>query len=109
MKLGYPLATANDLIAGPNLSEQPDATDASSAVSFTLRDQIQTKLKKFEQDKAAYGRLVHRLRGIIATHLPPTAIFLIVGKGNELTSLGTRQGWHFPQSVFNLPAPWPFK
>ena len=98
VKLGYPLATANDLIAGPNLSEQPDATDASSALSFTLRDQIQTKLKKFEQDKAAYGRLVHRLRGIIATHLPPTAIFLIVGKGNELTSLGTRQGWHFPQS-----------
>jgi hypothetical protein len=102
VKLGYPLATANDLTPCPKLSEQPETADASSAMLFSLRDQIQTKLKKFEQDKAAYGRLVHRLRGIIATHLPPTSIFLIVTKGNELTTLGARRGWHFPQTEDGL-------
>jgi hypothetical protein len=102
VKLGYPPATANDLTVSPKPSDQSEIADASPATLFTLRDQIQTKLKQFDQDKAAYGRLVHRLRGIIATHLPPTAIFLIVSKGNELTNLGARRGWHFPQTEDGL-------
>jgi hypothetical protein len=100
--LGYPLATAEDLTASPELPKHSETADSSPRTSLNLRSQIQRKLKKFEQDKAAYDRLVHRLRGMIATHLPPTATFLVVSKGNELTNLGTRRGWHFPQTEDGL-------
>jgi hypothetical protein len=102
VRLGYPLATAAELEPGTKLPAPPERHDASSAVAFDLGNQIQTKLNKFEQNKVAYERLVRRVRELIAAHLPAAATFLVASKGNELLNVGTRRGWHFPQTEDGL-------
>jgi hypothetical protein len=45
-----------------------------------------------------YQRVIHRIRGIVYTALPPNAVVVVVSKGDDdLLQLDGRQGWHFPQ------------
>jgi len=47
----------------------------------------------------AYQRLIHRIREVVSTSLPPEATVIVVTKGDsELLRLDSRRAWHFPQA-----------
>lgn len=47
-----------------------------------------------------YGGMVHRLRELVATHVPAGATVAVVSKGDpELIRFDGRQGWHYPQTA----------
>jgi GT2 family glycosyltransferase/glycosyltransferase involved in cell wall biosynthesis len=46
-----------------------------------------------------YQQLIHQLRNVVNTTLPPDATVIVVSKGdNELLKLEGRHAWHFPQT-----------
>ena len=48
--------------------------------------------------KAAYGRLVRRVRKFVMEHVPERATIAVVSKGAEdIVRFSRRTGWHFPQ------------
>ena len=55
--------------------------------------------KRRRQAKSQYGELVERIRVAVDSTVPQHACVLVISKGDDaLLELGSRRGWHFPQT-----------
>jgi SAM-dependent methyltransferase len=62
-----------------------------TGVIFALRDQAAPEQQPYQQ-------LIHALREVVGSSVPPEAVVLVISKGDEeLLKMEERTGWHFPQ------------
>ena len=103
VKLGYPVVPPEELAKASSPADQATESRPDTTASPRLRDEIEAKLKRFDEDEIAYGRLLQRLRLIMERVIPPDTVILVVSKGdNELVEPGSERAWHFPRTEDGL-------
>lgn len=61
--------------------------------------QSDSEVDQFTAKNLQYQQLIHRIRDVVRTALPPDATIIVVSKGDdELLKLDGRCAWHFPQT-----------
>jgi GT2 family glycosyltransferase len=78
---------------GVHISPSPSATSTSPAVTAP------ESVNGHRPQRTNYPQLRRRIREVVNATLPPDSVVVVVSRGDDdLLQLGSRRGWHFPQT-----------